>query len=80
MKTHILGFPRIGINRELKKAVEAYWNRQIQREELEQARYAGLRNETQLIRGKRSLTPFSWVAQPSLLILVFQHTLTTTRC
>lgn len=36
MKAHILGFPRIGIKRELKKAVEAYWHGKIQREELEQ--------------------------------------------
>ncbi|MBA4151347.1 MAG: hypothetical protein C0509_02200, partial [Acinetobacter sp.] len=25
MKTHILGFPRIGQDRELKKALESYW-------------------------------------------------------
>jgi len=29
MLTHTLGFPRIGLNRELKKAVEAYWKGSI---------------------------------------------------
>ena len=28
-KTHILGFPRIGKNRELKKALESYWKQEI---------------------------------------------------
>lgn len=31
-----LGFPRIGANRELKKAVEAYWKKTMSRQELEQ--------------------------------------------
>jgi 5-methyltetrahydropteroyltriglutamate--homocysteine methyltransferase len=35
MKAHILGFPRIGAGRELKKAVEAYWAGQSSRDELE---------------------------------------------
>lgn len=33
-KSHILGFPRIGANRELKKAAEAYWRGEISQEEL----------------------------------------------
>jgi len=33
--THTLGFPRIGEKRELKKAVEAYWQGKLTREELE---------------------------------------------
>jgi len=37
MKAHILGFPRIGAERELKKAVEAYWAGKSSRDELEQA-------------------------------------------
>ncbi len=37
MLTQNLGFPRIGANRELKKACEAYWKGVISREELEQA-------------------------------------------
>ncbi|MFZ5561173.1 MAG: 5-methyltetrahydropteroyltriglutamate--homocysteine S-methyltransferase [Pseudomonadota bacterium] len=37
MKAHILGFPRIGADRELKKAVEAYWAGKSSRDELEQA-------------------------------------------
>jgi 5-methyltetrahydropteroyltriglutamate--homocysteine methyltransferase len=35
MKTHILGFPRIGAERELKRAVEAYWAGTLGREDLE---------------------------------------------
>ena len=34
--THNLGFPRIGAQRELKRAVEAYWKGDIGRDELEQ--------------------------------------------
>ena len=33
--THILGFPRIGKNREFKKALEAYWNSEISEQELQ---------------------------------------------
>ncbi|MDD3266605.1 MAG: 5-methyltetrahydropteroyltriglutamate--homocysteine S-methyltransferase [Burkholderiales bacterium] len=33
-KTHILGFPRIGAQRELKKSLENYWNHKINQEEL----------------------------------------------
>lgn len=36
MKAHILGFPRIGVNRELKKSLEAYWSGLINLEALEQ--------------------------------------------
>jgi 5-methyltetrahydropteroyltriglutamate--homocysteine methyltransferase len=35
LKTQILGYPRIGAKRELKKAVEAYWKGTISRDELE---------------------------------------------
>ena len=35
MKTHILGFPRIGADRELKRALEGYWAGQLDRNELE---------------------------------------------
>lgn len=35
LKTANLGFPRIGANRELKKAVEGYWKKQISSQELE---------------------------------------------
>ena len=34
METHVLGFPRIGANRELKKATERYWKGEISSEEL----------------------------------------------
>lgn len=36
IKSHILGFPRLGPDREYKKAVEAYWNGKISQEELVQ--------------------------------------------
>jgi 5-methyltetrahydropteroyltriglutamate--homocysteine methyltransferase len=35
MKRHILGFPRIGKKRELKKALEAFWKGTLSKEELE---------------------------------------------
>ena len=34
MYTHLLGFPRIGIKRELKKAIESYWKGELSKEEL----------------------------------------------
>nr|AGT02790.1 5-methyltetrahydropteroyltriglutamate-homocysteine S-methyltransferase [Angomonas desouzai] len=34
--THTLGFPRMGVQRELKKSLEAYWNGKISQEELQQ--------------------------------------------
>lgn len=34
--SHILGFPRIGRNREMKKAVESYWAKEIDRNALQQ--------------------------------------------
>ncbi|WP_353119637.1 5-methyltetrahydropteroyltriglutamate--homocysteine S-methyltransferase [Nitratidesulfovibrio sp.] len=47
MRTHILGFPRIGGNRELKKAVEDYWKGAATRQQLEDAaRAIRLRNWT----------------------------------
>lgn len=34
MSTSIIGFPRIGENRELKRATEKYWKKEIDQEEL----------------------------------------------
>ena len=34
IKTHNLGFPRIGEKRELKRATEAFWKRNLSLEEL----------------------------------------------
>ena len=34
LNTHILGFPRIGKNRELKKALESYWKNKSTHEDL----------------------------------------------
>jgi len=39
MQTHILGYPRIGSNRELKKACEHYWSGKISVHELQQVGY-----------------------------------------
>src|SRR3990167_833533 len=36
IKSHILGFPRIGAKRELKRGVEAYWRGEISQQELHQ--------------------------------------------
>ncbi len=33
-KSHILGYPRVGLDRELKKALEKYWSRNISKNEL----------------------------------------------
>ena len=43
-KTHILGFPRLGPDREYKKALEAYWKGKIDKQELE-ARGAQIRSD-----------------------------------
>ncbi|GLI01439.1 5-methyltetrahydropteroyltriglutamate--homocysteine S-methyltransferase [Phytohabitans aurantiacus] len=45
MKSTILGYPRIGPNRELKQALEAYWNARIDRTELDRVG-ARLRSRT----------------------------------
>lgn len=52
VKTHNLGFPRIGANRELKKALEAYWKGRIPKEEL--------------IETGRKLRKNDWAVQSSL--------------
>jgi 5-methyltetrahydropteroyltriglutamate--homocysteine methyltransferase len=36
MKAHVLGFPRIGVNSELKKSLEDYWSGVIDQSALEQ--------------------------------------------
>ena len=36
MNSYIIGFPRIGEQRELKKALEGYWNGKIAKEELKE--------------------------------------------
>ncbi len=54
MKAHILGFPRIGKERELKQALEAYWHGKIQREELEQVA-KNLRTQNWLLQQEAGL-------------------------
>lgn len=34
MRTTVYGYPKIGPNRELKKAVESYWKKEISKDEL----------------------------------------------
>ena len=36
VQSYVLGFPRIGPNRELKKATEGYWNGKVSAEQLQQ--------------------------------------------
>ncbi|MBO9620864.1 MAG: 5-methyltetrahydropteroyltriglutamate--homocysteine S-methyltransferase [Niabella sp.] len=48
MQTHNLGYPRIGSNRELKKACEQYWQRRIDGRQLEQTARAIRNNNWQL--------------------------------
>jgi len=49
VKTHNLGFPRIGARRELKFALESYWKGQSSRDELK-AHGAQLRQQERDIR------------------------------
>ena len=52
IKTANLGFPRIGANRELKKAVEAYWKGNISQAELENTAKEIRKNNWQLQKAK----------------------------
>ncbi|GAB6068094.1 5-methyltetrahydropteroyltriglutamate--homocysteine S-methyltransferase [Methylothermus subterraneus] len=64
IQAHNLGFPRIGLNRELKKALESYWQGAIDREQLIQTGRA-LRHRHWEIQAKAGLDwipvgDFSW--------------------
>lgn len=48
-KGHILGFPRIGENREYKKSLESYWQKKI--------------NQCELIDTEKSITQQNWLLQ-----------------
>jgi hypothetical protein len=48
-RTHILGFPRIGAQRELKFALESFWRGDIDATHLEET---GLRGRLQLLRSR----------------------------
>ena len=39
MKNHVLGYPRVGAKRELKKAIESYWSKNSKQETLELVAY-----------------------------------------
>ncbi len=49
-KTAVLGYPRIGKDRELKKAVEAYWNHEISAEVMESVAVSIRQNNWQAMR------------------------------
>ena len=55
METKIVGFPRIGKNRELKFAIEKYWKGEINCEELEKVA-SDLRKENALLQKQNSLS------------------------
>ena len=59
-RTHILGFPRIGAQRELKFALEAYW-----RGEADEAHLRRVAGELARSAGKRSATPGSTSSPPA---------------
>ncbi|HET9122337.1 MAG TPA: 5-methyltetrahydropteroyltriglutamate--homocysteine S-methyltransferase, partial [Acidiferrobacteraceae bacterium] len=58
IQAHILGFPRIGADRELKKAVEAYWKGQLTQDALKEAG-RGLRERHWALQRQAGL---DWVA------------------
>jgi len=66
-KTHILGFPRIGAQRELKHAVEAYWQGNIDQAALEaigrQLRQLHWQHQAQAGLEWVSVGDFSWYDQ-----------------
>ncbi|MEW5251086.1 5-methyltetrahydropteroyltriglutamate--homocysteine S-methyltransferase [Microbulbifer discodermiae] len=66
-QTHILGYPRIGAQRELKKALEAYWRGEIDQMELKVAG-AGIRRDNWLAQKAAGLQfatvgDFAWYDQ-----------------
>lgn len=67
LTTHNLGFPRIGADRELKKALEAYWRGDLERDQLEQAgRQLRRRHWLQQAQAGLDLIPtgdFAWYDQ-----------------
>lgn len=67
MITHNLGYPRIGNNRELKKAVEAYWTGSISYEQLGQVGSA-VRKENWLLQKNQELTWFLPMISHSMII------------
>lgn len=73
-KAHILGYPRIGKHRELKKAVEAYWAGALNQEELlAQAKSIRASNwQTQKDAGLDMVTVNDFSLYDSVLDLAFQ--------
>ncbi|NIG99174.1 MAG: 5-methyltetrahydropteroyltriglutamate--homocysteine S-methyltransferase [Buchnera aphidicola (Periphyllus acericola)] len=71
ISNHILGFPRIGVNRELKKAQENYWNKKISQKELlkvgKKIRIYNLKKQKKMGLDFLSVGDFSW----------YDHVLTT---
>ncbi len=61
---HTLGFPRIGLRRELKKAQESYWAGNTSREELLVPLRANCALATGSSRSRRALTCYRWAISP----------------
>src|ERR1700691_3042185 len=71
METTVLGYPRIGGRRELKKATESYWAGRIAAAELEETA-SGLRRQTWTTLRDAGLT-----AIPSNTFSLYDHVLDT---
>ena len=52
--THTLGYPRIGLKRELKRATEVYWQGPLSREELEETA-RGIRHQNWLTQQRAGI-------------------------
>ena len=63
IRNHTLGFPRVGLRRELKKAQESYWAGNATREEL-LAVGRELRAVTGSSKNRRGLTCCRWAISP----------------
>jgi 5-methyltetrahydropteroyltriglutamate--homocysteine methyltransferase len=63
-KSHILGYPRIGNDREMKKAVEAYWRGEISQDQLQAVgkaiRFANWKTQAEAGLDFVSVGDFSW--------------------
>ncbi len=84
IKSHILGFPRLGPDREYKKALEAYWSGKISQEEMTKAG-ADIRKNNWLIQQNAGLDyvtvgDFAWydhVLNMSVMLNVIPSRFTT---
>jgi hypothetical protein len=63
IRNHTLGFPRVGLRRELKKAQESYWAGNATREELLTVG-ASCAPVTGISKSRRALTCCRWAISP----------------